>query len=95
MDTISRTALQIRPAIFGSNLTKIDQSILGVWSVMHDAGTNNAESTITDPIDTHMKELVTSDPVAHGRGRVLLHFSANPTIDFCWIGSVKKWSIDP
>ena len=55
-----------------------------VSSTTHDAGTDNAEATFTDPMDTYINTLVTSDEVVHGRRHVQSFFPANQTIDF-WI----------
>ena len=67
--------------------------IIVVRSITHDVGNDNAEAKFTDPMDTCLKALVTSDPVLRGRGHVQSHFSANPKIDN-WIDFVQMWSIN-
>ena len=63
-------------------MSKSDKLVLDVRSITHDAGTDNAKATLTDPTETYMKALVTSDPVYRSRGHVQSHFSVNPTIYF-------------
>jgi len=73
-DKFSLTCQQIRPSILVSILSNSGQLILDVRSITHDAGTDNAETTSTDPKGTYIKALLTSDPVVRGRGHVLTHF---------------------
>ena len=73
---------------------KLDQSILDVRSITHDAVTDSAEATFTDPMGTNTKTSVKSDLVVRGRGHVHSHFSTIPTI-YLWIDCVQNWSIDP
>ena len=60
--------------MFGPILSKSGQLILDAMLITHDGGTDNAEATFTDPRDTYVKELVTSDPVFRCSGRVRSHF---------------------
>ena len=63
-------------------MSKCGQLIFDERPITHDAVTENAEATFTDPIITYLKALVTSDPVFRGRGHVQPHFFANPTVIF-------------
>ena len=59
----SGTSQRIRPLILGSIMSKSCQLNLGVRSISHDTGTDNAVASFTDPMGTYMKVLRTSDPV--------------------------------
>ena len=70
-------------------MSKSDKLVLDVRSITHDAGTDNNKAMFTDPMETNIKALVTSDPVFRSRGHFQSHFSVNPTIYF-WVDCAQK-----